>query len=83
MGRYLTPLTLVEPQYLKSQTGFSTSQPSASSIWVRLAVLPNPYSHNQALLICPHSDDEWLAWIPDHGEVVLHLSEFYFDRDWN
>lgn len=52
-------------------------------VWVKLAVLPNPYSSDEALLLCRQSEDEWIAWVPDHGEVVLHVSEFYFDSAWN
>jgi hypothetical protein len=46
-------------------------------------VRPSPYSHDYGLLLCRHSDDEWVVWIPDQGEMVLHRSEFYFDSDWN
>ncbi|MBD1902608.1 hypothetical protein NDI44_10925 [Trichocoleus sp. DQ-A3] len=46
------------------------------STWVQLLELPNPYSHDEALLLCQQSEDEWVAWIPDHGEAVLHTSQF-------
>ncbi|MBD2163634.1 hypothetical protein H6G04_04365 [Calothrix membranacea FACHB-236] len=52
------------------------SQQFTVSRWVKLLQLPNPYSFDEALLLCPVSKHEWLAWIPDHGEVVLHISEF-------
>ncbi|MFH7030457.1 MAG: hypothetical protein ACHBN1_35135 [Heteroscytonema crispum UTEX LB 1556] len=39
--------------------------------WVKLSLLPNPYSFDEALLLCQLSNDEWLVWIPDHGEAVL------------
>ncbi|MEM8643029.1 MAG: hypothetical protein AAGG51_30060 [Cyanobacteria bacterium P01_G01_bin.54] len=45
--------------------------------WVKLHHLPNPYSFDEALLLCQESADQWRAWIPDHGEVVLHQAEFY------
>lgn len=79
MGRYLSPQSIGP---LKRDFQSAQSQ-SSQPIWVQLAVLPNPYSHDQALLLCRHADDEWIAWIPDHGETVLHRSEFYFDFDWN
>ncbi|MBW4642723.1 MAG: hypothetical protein KME23_06945 [Goleter apudmare HA4340-LM2] len=41
--------------------------------WVKLLQLPNPFSFEEALLLCPVSDHEWLAWIPDHGEAVLQI----------
>ncbi|NWF59488.1 MAG: hypothetical protein HXY43_09330 [Fischerella sp.] len=44
--------------------------------WVRLLELPNPYSFDEALLLCPISENEWVAWIPDHGEALLHTRQF-------
>ena len=46
------------------------------STWVQLLELPSPFSFDEALLLCPVSADEWLAWIPDHGEVILHTRQF-------
>lgn len=43
--------------------------------WVQLRELPSPYSHDEALLLCQHSDTEWIVWIPDHGEMILHRSQ--------
>lgn len=45
--------------------------------WVRLHTLPNPYSLDEALLLCQESVNHWRAWVPDHGEVVLNQSDFY------
>jgi hypothetical protein len=81
MGRYLKPLPIEPPRSVNATN--PSQQASSPNTWVRLAVLPNPYSHNQGLLLCRHSDDEWLVWIPDHGEAILHRSEFFFDSDWN
>lgn len=50
----------------------------ATSRWVKLLQFPNPYSFDEALLLCQVSDDEWVAWIPDHGEVTLHYGEFSY-----
>ncbi|MBH8576069.1 hypothetical protein I8752_24345 [Nostocaceae cyanobacterium CENA369] len=44
--------------------------------WVQLLELPSPFSFDEALLLCQHSDEQWLAWIPDYGEIVLHTSQF-------
>ncbi|WP_026735348.1 hypothetical protein [Fischerella sp. PCC 9605] len=44
--------------------------------WVKLLELPNPYSFDEALLLCPISENEWVAWIPDHGEALLHTRQF-------
>ncbi|MBG1244749.1 hypothetical protein [Nostoc sp. NZL] len=45
-----------------------------NSTWVTLLQLPNPFSFDEALLLCPVSADEWLVWIPDHGEAILNIS---------
>jgi len=47
-----------------------------ASTWVKLLQLPNPFSFDEALLLCPVSEDEWLVWIPDHGEALLHTRQF-------
>jgi hypothetical protein len=47
------------------------------STWVQLLETPSLFSHDEALLLCQQSRDEWVAWIPNHGEVVLHVSQFY------
>ncbi len=47
-----------------------------ASAWVQLRERPTPYSHDEALLLCQHSDTEWVVWIPDCGEMVLHQSQF-------
>lgn len=46
------------------------------STWVQLLELPSPFSFDEALLLCQHSNDQWLAWIPDYGEIVIHTSQF-------
>ncbi|MGE5655899.1 MAG: hypothetical protein ACM37W_04720 [Actinomycetota bacterium] len=46
------------------------------STWVQLLELPHPFSFDEALLLCQQSEEEWVAWIPDRGEVVLHSSQF-------
>lgn len=44
--------------------------------WVKLLELPSDYSHDEALLLCQQSADQWVAWVPQHGEVVLHSHQF-------
>lgn len=46
------------------------------STWVKLLKLPSPFSFDEAFLLCQNNQDEWLAWIPDYGEAVLHTSQF-------
>ena len=53
-------------------------QKFATSRWVKLLQLPNPFSFDEALLLCQVSEDEWLAWIPDHGEAILHNRDFSY-----
>ena len=48
--------------------------------WVQLLELLNPFCHDEALLLCQESDSEWVVWIPDHGEAVLHVSQFCVNR---
>ena len=45
--------------------------------WVHLLELPSAFSYDEALLLCQLSEDEWVAWIPNHGEAVLHTRQFH------
>ncbi len=54
----------------------STSLEFEANTWVQLLKLPNDYSHDEALLLCELTGDEWVAWIPGHGEAVLNVCEF-------
>ncbi|MEH2266838.1 MAG: hypothetical protein V7K68_00135 [Nostoc sp.] len=49
-----------------------------ASTWVNLLQLPNLFSFDEALLLCPVSADEWLAWVPDHGEAILNIRQFSY-----
>lgn len=64
--------------FSKSKTSFPglnwSTKPLQAATWVKLPELPNPYSHDEALLLCQHSDTEWIVWIPDHGQMILHRS---------
>lgn len=46
------------------------------STWVKVFNPPTAFSFDEALLLCQTSEDQWLAWIPDHGEVLLHVNDF-------
>jgi hypothetical protein len=54
-----------------------TPQPN---IWVRLIDLFDGFCHDEALLLCQESEAEWVAWIPDRGETILHTSQFCLMR---
>jgi len=45
--------------------------------WVKVMSLPSAYAWDEAKLLCQESLNTWVAWIPDHGEVVLDRSNFY------
>lgn len=53
-----------------------SQQELKADTWVHLLELPSPFSFDEALLLCQISEDEWVAWIPDHGEAVLHNRQF-------
>ncbi len=61
---------LSQPELITSQMECQTDT------WVKLLELPSPFSHDEALLLCRHSEDKLVAWIPNHGEAVLHTSQF-------
>lgn len=45
--------------------------------WVRLRNPASAFSHDEALLLCQESEDEWVAWIPNYGETVLKQGEAF------
>lgn len=45
--------------------------------WVKLLQLPSEYAFDEAKLLCQESPDAWVAWVPNHGEVVLDHGDFY------
>ncbi|HEY9812759.1 MAG TPA: hypothetical protein V6D31_04385 [Candidatus Sericytochromatia bacterium] len=55
---------------------WSNEQKYEASTWVQLLNPPHPFSYDEALLLCQQSEDEWIAWIPEHGEIVLRTSQF-------
>ncbi|MGI0485745.1 hypothetical protein ACN4EK_09935 [Pantanalinema rosaneae CENA516] len=46
------------------------------STWVKLLNPPTAFSFDEAWLLCQCSEQSWLAWIPDYGEIMLHVDEF-------
>lgn len=46
------------------------------STWVKLFNPPTAYSFDEAWLLCECDDNQWLAWIPDYGEILLNTHEF-------
>lgn len=54
------------------------SSPTAST-WVKLVQPIEAVCSDEALLLCQCGTDEWLAWIPDLGEIVLATDQFSLD----
>ncbi len=52
-------------------------------VWMDLVASPATSASEQALLLVSCSEVEWLAWIPDYGEIQLHISQFYGPHSWN
>jgi hypothetical protein len=48
----------------------------AASTWVKLFNPPTAFSFDEAWLLCECSEEKWLAWIPDYGEILLSTNEF-------
>lgn len=60
----------------------SRSESFLPATWVKLVAPLSLFCHDEAMLLCQVSHSEWVAWIPDLGEVTLHASQFYLN-DWN
>lgn len=54
----------------------SSQQEFQIGTWVHLLELPSAFSFDEALLLCQVSEDQWAAWIPNHGEAVLYTHQF-------
>ena len=46
-----------------------------ASTWVKLARQLTAFSADEALLLCQASETEWVAWVPDYGEILLTLDQ--------
>ena len=65
-------LDLDSNMYKIDRRSLSKRHDFQANTWVKLLEIPNPYSYDEALLLCQISNHEWLAWIPDHGEAILY-----------
>jgi hypothetical protein len=61
---------------LDSSNNLLIEESIPANTWVRLLEPLNPYSDEEALILCQHSDSEWVAWIPNYGEAILHVRQF-------
>lgn len=69
------------PQPLNFQTwsskpAYSTPKEWQASTWVQLKEPLSSYSEDEALLLCQHSDTEWVVWVPGYGETILDRGQF-------
>ncbi len=46
-----------------------------SNTWVQL-LMQERFDDEEALLLCQESEDQWVAWIPSHGETRLDIGQF-------
>lgn len=53
-----------------------TAPKFSPSTWVKLFNPPTAFSFDEAWLLCQYSEQKWLAWIPDYGEILLSTDEF-------
>jgi hypothetical protein len=48
-----------------------------TSRWVTLVQAAATCWSNEALLLCQTSEHEWIAWVPELGEITLNSNSFY------
>ncbi|MCY7391615.1 MAG: hypothetical protein LH647_09025 [Leptolyngbyaceae cyanobacterium CAN_BIN12] len=58
------------------QTQRSHSSLSSSSAWVKLHNPPSELCQDEALLLCQAANNQWVAWIPDYGKILLTAEDF-------
>jgi hypothetical protein len=46
---------------------------STNNDWVQLVGMDDNCLDEQALLLCPYSEVEWVTWLPSQGETILHI----------
>ncbi|MGB7412695.1 MAG: hypothetical protein WA902_00665 [Thermosynechococcaceae cyanobacterium] len=59
--------TVVSQQSISSKEVFVPQKDQ----WVQLRDCLSTYGADQALLLCESGDDQWVAWVPNHGQAVL------------
>ena len=46
-------------------------------LWVELRNAPAKYAEDMALLVCEVDSDDWIAWVPGFGELLVNRSQFH------
>jgi len=54
----------------------SRSSSLDSSVWVKLHTPPTEVCQQEALLLCQATNNQWVAWIPDYGKILLAAEDF-------
>ncbi len=65
------------PAWDQLRTHGARSPQLQPSTWVRLRHPPTAFSFDEAWLLCQYAEDQWLAWIPDYGEILLNINDLY------
>ncbi len=60
-------------KYKSYSQNYPSPQPNT---WVKLLELPNPYTQDEALLLCEDAPETWDVWIPEYGETTLTSGQF-------
>lgn len=62
---------------LQTQRSRSSAPASLnSSMWVKLHKPPTELCQGEALLLCQAANNQWVAWIPDYGKILLTSEDF-------
>lgn len=43
--------------------------------WVYLIGMEDDCLDQQVLLLCQHSEVEWVTWLPSEGEKIIHINQ--------
>jgi hypothetical protein len=63
-------------EFFPSQENVILPPSFTPSTWIKLRELPGPFSADEALLLCQYSENQWLAWVPEYGEILLDTDQF-------
>ena len=75
---WVQPDPISSPLSIPSYGPPNTLPPSS---WVQL-VQPSPlFGGHEAMLLCQIAPCQWLAWMPEYGELILGREEFYWDSE--
>ena len=61
--------------WTKEETCITCYPEIPAATWVRLTQRPTPFSSDEALILCQCAENQWIAWVPDYGEITLSASD--------